>query len=248
MKHHLFQTMLCALTLAIATVSHPAASQSLSRSTHPTNTTMNTLTIRQQHLAAVAAAEATGDLDALNATITKALDAGVAVNDIKEAFSQLYAYTGFPRSLNALGCLQRLAAERAAASVSDTLGREASPLPTDFDALKAGTAIQTQLTGQPYRYDFAPATDYYLKAHLFGDIFASDVLNYMERELATVSALAALPAPVQLRSHLGVALNAGLSPQELEDFVKVLDKTVGDAPASLAREKLSDVLKERGLM
>ena len=31
------------------------------------------------------------------------MDAGVTVNELKEAFSQLYAYTGFPRSLNALG-------------------------------------------------------------------------------------------------------------------------------------------------
>lgn len=33
---------------------------------------------------------------------------GLTVNQMKEALSQLYAYTGFPRSLNALGTLQKV--------------------------------------------------------------------------------------------------------------------------------------------
>ena len=32
----------------------------------------------------------------------------VTINELKEAFSQLYAYTGFPRSLNALGVLSKV--------------------------------------------------------------------------------------------------------------------------------------------
>lgn len=67
----------------------------------------NTLSKRQLHLATLASLEAQGDLDRLAPAINEALDGGVTINEIKEAFSQLYAYTGFPRSLNALALYQR---------------------------------------------------------------------------------------------------------------------------------------------
>ena len=59
------------------------------------------LTTRQINLATCAALEAKGDMERLDKALRKALDEGVTVNELKEAFSQLYAYTGFPRSLNA---------------------------------------------------------------------------------------------------------------------------------------------------
>ena len=68
-----------------------------------TNISAQSLSERQLHLAACAALEAQGDLVRLEPAVRAALDAGVTVNELKEAFSQLYAYTGFPRSLNALG-------------------------------------------------------------------------------------------------------------------------------------------------
>ena len=61
-----------------------------------------TLTERQKGLAACACLMAQGDLERLEPTVRQALDNGVTINELKEAFSQLYAYTGFPRSLNAL--------------------------------------------------------------------------------------------------------------------------------------------------
>lgn len=60
------------------------------------------LTLRQLSLVECACIEAQGDMERLDVAIRKALDNGVSVNELKEAFSQLYAYTGFPRSLNAL--------------------------------------------------------------------------------------------------------------------------------------------------
>ena len=71
-----------------------------------------TLTERQKGLAACACLMAQGDLVRLEPAVRKALDAGVTVNELKEAFSQLYAYTGFPRSLNALGVLSEVLENR----------------------------------------------------------------------------------------------------------------------------------------
>ena len=53
------------------------------------------LTERQLLLCACASLEAQGDLERLEPAIHHALDGGVTVNELKEAFSQLYAYTGF---------------------------------------------------------------------------------------------------------------------------------------------------------
>ena len=69
-----------------------------------------TLTERQKGLAACACLMAQGDLERLEPAVRMALDNGVTINELKEAFSQLYAYTGFPRSLNALGVLNNGAA------------------------------------------------------------------------------------------------------------------------------------------
>ena len=75
-----------------------------------TMTTMNaqTLSQRQKGLASCACLMAQGDMIRLEPAIKQALDDGVTVNELKEAFSQLYAYTGFPRSLNALGVLAKV--------------------------------------------------------------------------------------------------------------------------------------------
>lgn len=138
----------------------------------------NVLNERQQCMVAISCLEAKGDVKALAGAINSGLDAGLTVSQVKEALSQLYAYTGFPRSLNALGTLQGVLDERKARGINDPEGKDASPLPEGYDALEQGTAVQTQLSGQPFNYAFAPATDYYLKAHLFGDIFARDNLTH----------------------------------------------------------------------
>lgn len=209
------------------------------------NTADKTLTARQRALVAVAAREAVGCPDRTVESVNAALDAGLTINEVREAFSHLYAYTGFPRSLNALGVLQGVAAERAAAGKQDSVGRDASPLPADYDALREGTAVQTKLTGQPYKYEFAPATDFYLKAHLFGDIFARDVLTHAERELITVSALAALEgvAP-QLQAHVRGAKNMGLTDEEIHAIPAALVEAGDEMAAHRAAQAIAAVYGE----
>ena len=174
-------------------------------------------------MSAIACDEAKGDLVALESAIHNGLEAELTVSQIKEALSQLYAYTGFPRSLNALGVLQRVIGDRQAKGVKVLMGEDASPLGDDYDALKEGTRVQTQLVGKALEYEFAPATDYYLKAHLFGDIFARDNLTYADRELVTVSALSGLEGvEPQLKAHIAGARNMGVSEEQLQGIVVAL--------------------------
>ncbi len=172
-----------------------------------TNAQDMALTTRQQALVAIAATEAKGDIEGLKAALNEGFAAGLTVSEAKEALSQLYAYTGFPRSLNALGALQQVIVERKEAGLRVVAGREADPLPNDYDALSQGTEVQTRLCGgQPFTYAFAPQTDYYLKAHLTRDIFARNNLSFADREVVTVSAISALPGcEPQLQAHVSGA-------------------------------------------
>ena len=175
------------------------------------------------YMSAIACNEAKGDLTALESAIHGGLEAELTVSQIKEALSQLYAYTGFPRSLNALGVLQNVVESRKSKDKRVIMGEDASPLSDDYDALKEGTRVQTQLTGKPFDYAFAPATDYYLKAHLFGDIFARDNLTYADRELVTVSALSGLQGvEPQLKAHIAGARNMGVTEEQLQGIVVAL--------------------------
>ena len=187
---------------------------------------MNTLTFTTEQAAfmsAIACNEAKADYTALAEAINGGLDAGLTVSQIKEALSQLYAYTGFPRSLNALGTLQKVLEQRNAEGKATEEGMDASPLPASYDALKQGTEVQTQLSGRPFNYDFCPAEDYYLKAHLFGDIFARDNLTHADRELITVSALSGLENVMpQLQAHVRGALNMGVTEEQLRSIPAAL--------------------------
>jgi 4-carboxymuconolactone decarboxylase len=204
------------------------------------------LNARQQSLSAVAGLEAKGDLNNLGKAINEGLENGLTVAEIKEALSQLYAYTGFPRSLNALGTLQKVVSDRKEAGKPVNMGQEeATVLPKDFDALKVGTEVQTQLTGKPFTYTFAPRADYYLKAHLFGDIFASQVLSKADREVVTVSAIASLKGcDPQLAAHCMGALNMGVKEEELRSIPAVLEAKVGAEEAYRCRKAIAAIKGE----
>ncbi|HCS87500.1 MAG TPA: carboxymuconolactone decarboxylase [Bacteroidales bacterium] len=190
----------------------------------------NVLTPQQESFVALATYEATGDLVSLKPAIEQAFANGLTVNQVKEVFSHLYAYTGFPRSLNALGVLQIVLKEREEAGLATEMGAEASPLPADYDALKQGTAVQTQLCGA-FTYSFCPAEDYYLKAHLFGDIFARDVLTHQQRELVTVSALAAMQGTEpQHKSHSRIAQTAGVPEETVEAATALAKRLTSPTP------------------
>ena len=183
-----------------------------------------TLTERQKGLAACACLMAQGDLERLEPAVKTALDNGVTINELKEAFSQLYAYTGFPRSLNALGVLSKVLENK------HTNWQDGKPWtrPAEWDDAKAayelGKKNQTQLSGRAFDYDFCPQDDYYLKSHLFGDIFAGDQLSHADREIVTVAALSGLEgvAP-QLAAHKSGAVNMGNSQELVDELCAWLD-------------------------
>lgn len=207
------------------------------------------LSAKQQAVVPIAAFTANGDLERLKIALNEGLDAGLTVNEIKEILVQLYAYTGFPRSLNGLNTFMGVMEERQKKGIKDVVGKEAGPLPDNKNSIELGTDIQTKLVGKPVSgaiYTFAPAIDQFLKGHLFGDIFGRDNLDFQSREIATISALASLDGVnPQLQAHFNVGLNTDLTKSQLKSLITVLSARIGKKEADNACEVFGKVLSAR---
>jgi 4-carboxymuconolactone decarboxylase len=224
----------------------PAA---VSTQEHQTMSAEQTLSPKQRAIPPIAASMAIGNLAKLNTALNQGLDAGLTIGEVKEMLVQLYAYAGFPRSLNALGELMKVLEERKRRGIQDAPGREPTrPVPTGDALLAAGTANQTRVSGAPVKgplFEFAPEIDRFLKTHLFGDIFERDNLDWQSRELATVGALSAMSGlEPQLLGHMRASMSVGLTPSQLRQLIEVLAER-GDADAAgRAREALDKHLAQ----
>jgi len=213
-------------------------------------TIMNELDNKQQSIVRISALTATGDIEQLKEVLNKGLDAGFTINQIKEVLVQLYAYCGFPRSLNAINALMSVIEERKTKDINDPEGKMASPV-TDSDKYQTGKNNLQILTGREEKAltganAFAPAIDAFLKEHLFADIFNRDVLSFQQRELVTISALAAMTgvAP-QLQAHIGMGMNTGLTGGLLSGAFGIIDQAVNKKQGDIARETLAKVIADR---
>jgi len=208
------------------------------------------LNAKQEKIVTIAAFTAKGDLEQLKMALNEGLDAGLTVNEIKEFLVQMYAYAGFPRSLNGISTFMGVLEEREKRGIKDELGKEASPLPADMNKDKYGEEVRSKLSGTqgvPVGYQlFVPAIDTFLKEHLFADIFARDNLDIRSREIATISALASMEGVnPQLQFHLNAGMNVGLTEAQLRSLISVVESRVGKKEADNANEILGKVLSSR---
>jgi 4-carboxymuconolactone decarboxylase len=210
--------------------------------------TNSALTVKQQQIVAIAAFTAKGNQLSLSQAINDGLDAGLTVNEVKEIMVQLYAYCGFPRSLNALNTCLIVLNEREQRGIKDNVGKEATLLCNGKSRLEYGTEVQTQLIGKPVNgavYSFAPVIDVFLKEHLFADIFGRDILDYQSREIITISALASLTGTEpQLQGHLMIGKNIGLTKEQLRGIAFTLETKIGWQEGNAVNKILDQIFNE----
>lgn len=183
---------------------------------------------KQKSIIPIGAFTAVGDLENLKNSLNEGLDKKLTINEIKEILVQSYAYAGFPRSLNGINTFIGVLNEREKNNIKDEIGKEASPIENNINRNEYGEKVRTSLTGSrstPAYAKFAPVIDDFLKEHLFADIFMRDNLDYMSRELTTISILAGLGnVNPQLASHMNICLNLGMTENQLIEFTNVLKK------------------------
>ncbi|PJO51166.1 carboxymuconolactone decarboxylase [Stenotrophomonas lactitubi] len=231
---------MAALTMPHAYAHPPQETRAMSN----THADAQQLSARQQSIPLIAAAMATSNMPRLDMALNRGLDAGLTVSEAKEILVQLYAYTGFPRSLNALAELLRVTDARRQRGIEDAPGHEPSrAIPVGNALLAAGTANQTRISGAPVTgpvMEFAPVINQYLQTHLFGDIFERDTLDWQSRELATVGALAVTPGvEAQLRSHVAASQRVGLTIAQLRQVARLLAES-GEAAAAARADAAID--------
>jgi carboxymuconolactone decarboxylase len=193
--------------------------------THKQNTS---LTEKQLAIVSIAANTAKGDLNKLKVALNKGLDKGLTINEIREILNHQYAYIGFPRALNGMLTLNKVLEERKVNGKKDIEGK----VPTnkgDINYYEYGTETlsilsQRDSSGLLQNFD---GVDYALKAHLFGYLFSRDNLNYVNRELTTVSTISTISGgEAQLASHVNLISNLGIKKSDLEKVVNILNKEV----------------------
>ncbi len=211
----------------------------------------NSLSPKQQKIVTIAANTATGNLDILKTELNAGLDAGLTVNQIKEILVQMYAYAGFPRSLQGINTFMSVIEERKAKGINDPEGPEASAITDIRDKYTRGREVLEKLTLTDQKNisganAFAPTIDVYLKEHLFADIFERDVLTYLERELATISVLAAMTGvDPMLQSHMNMGMNVGLTQAQLRQVISIIQTSVSRQQGDNASLILDKVVKGR---
>ena len=207
------------------------------------------LNAQEQSIVSIAALTAVGDLEHLQTELNAGLDAGLSINAIKEVLVQLYAYCGFPRSLNGISTFMKVVEERSSKGIQDVTGKETTALADSVDKYERGRRTLETLTNTPQVKpapgfgEFAPRIDIFLKEHLFADIFDNDVLTYQQRELATISALSAMEGVArQLQAHLTMGMNTGLTESGLKEIFLLIEKHIGKQQAEIAKSELSKII------
>jgi len=191
------------------------------------------LTPKENTIVDIGAWTARGEQDKLGAAFKAGFDAGLTLNEAKELVGQLYAYCGFPRALNAAATLMKiegygLTRRRGEAESAENENggkiRNGGSFVLGDKALEIGTANQTKLCGGPVKgalFDFHPQLDEYLKTHLFGDIFARDILDWRTREIVTIAALAARPeTEPQMKAHIAIGKVNGVTDAQAAEIVR----------------------------
>ncbi|MBR1768964.1 MAG: carboxymuconolactone decarboxylase family protein [Bacteroidales bacterium] len=208
------------------------------------------LSPRQEAIVSMGNYAAQGNLFMLKLSLENALNSGVSVNEAKEFMIQVYAYCGFPRSLRAISTLDSLLKERKEKGIKENYGKECSDIEDKREKYIRGAEILENISGiskdapKVSYAELAPAIDVFLKEHLFCDIFERDVLTYKDRELFTVSMLAALGGvePMAM-GHMAICLHIGISPEQLSALLDITELNIGNKYSEPMREVLNNLLK-----
>lgn len=211
----------------------------------------NTLSNRHRHFILISSFTTKGDLEKLKIALNAALDDGLTINEVKESLVHLYAYCGFPRSIQGLITFLSVVDERKEKGIVDKVGQVASAIDQSIPKYERGRKVLETLVGTPVNKPtsgygaFSPEIDTFLKEHLFSDIFERDVLSFQDREVLTISALTNLGGVDRMiTGHMKIALNIGFSEAQINELINIIEIEGGINEIELCRNILSELVEE----
>ena len=187
----------------------------------------------------LAAAQAAGDSAAMDDAFGRLKEAGHEAA-VEEALLQSYLFLGFPTAIESFRQWRERGPE---APASADEGR-------DLWA-RRGQEVCAVVYGDHYerlRENIAslhPDLDRWMVEEGYGKVLGRPALDLPVREMLIVAMLVVLGARRQLRSHLRGALNAGVSPAEVDE---VIERAAAFAPAEnrALAEKLWSAVPDKG--
>lgn len=109
-----------------------------------------------------------------------------------------------------------------------------------------GYAVSKQLTGKEENiFAGMGAFSDLIMEFVFADIYTREGITLKERQITTLAVQAALGLVPQMKIHMGIALNLGMTAQEIEEILIQTAVYAGFPAAMNGYKALQEVLRER---
>ena len=196
------------------------------------------LSKRDRSLITVAVNQALYRTDELRIHVGRALENGVAPQEVAELITHIAFYSGWPTGVNA----SRIAAE---------VFRERG-LPVGAALNGSGPAPGDSTRGENPPppsgfYDGAPYLGVLRDSVLFGDIWERPQLSKRDRSLITLAATQAMYVTEELRLYVGRSLDNGLTPEQVAEAITHVAFYAGWPTGVNASRVAAEVFRERAL-
>lgn len=206
---------------------------------------VGSLDIKTREMLTVVSLSAQQALPQLKAHANAALNVGVTPIELRETVYLCAPFVGFPKTLNALGVINEVFAERGIKLPLESQGKTA-----EEERFAAGFAIQQPLyvneikealAGLPGNMGEDAAR--FLTEFCFGDIYTRGGLDVKTRELLAIGILVTTGNMQTLQSHIAGSIRAGNSPETVTAAIIQCMPYVGFPNALNALKVLKDTLK-----
>lgn len=206
---------------------------------------VGSLDIKTREMLTVVSLSAQQALPQLKAHANAALNVGVTPIELRETVYLCAPFVGFPKTLNALGVINEVFAERGIKLPLESQGKTA-----EEERFAAGSAIQQPLYGNEIKEALAGLPGNmgedaarFLTEFCFGDIYTRGGLDVKTRELLAIGILVTTGNMQTLQSHIDGSIRAGNSPETVTAAIIQCMPYVGFPNALNALKVLKDTLK-----
>lgn len=206
---------------------------------------VGSLDIKTREMLTVVSLSAQQALPQLKAHANAALNVGVTPIELRETVYLCAPFVGFPKTLNALGVINEVFAERGI-----KLPLESQEKTAEEERFAAGSAIQQPLYGNEIKEALAGLPGNmgedaarFLTEFCFGDIYTRGGLDVKTRELLAIGILVTTGNMQTLQSHIAGSIRAGNSPETVTAAIIQCMPYVGFPNALNALKVLKDTLK-----
>jgi 4-carboxymuconolactone decarboxylase len=196
------------------------------------------LSPRDRSMVTLSVLVATGKTAQLSGHLARGLTNGVTPVEIAGMVTQFAFYTGWPNAVSALSEIEKVFAERGIdAAAPQTVDGPRAALPAS-DAARAASVQKNFASVAP---KFADLTNQVV----FRDLWRRTDLSPRDRSLVTIAALAAGGDGDQLRFHIGLGLENGLTEVQVGEALTHLAFYAGWVKASAAIGVAAQVTAQR---